>query len=125
MSCPNDDNSILYIRFLGFSILFTLRNRCARKYLHYRFHHNLIPDCDRLYTDFFLLVKVKTQHIAFILVIIIQIIHKLLFAALVFVVIGMLPSLAPMLGITVSFAPPSWIAIVAAALAFDGGWRSY
>lgn len=44
----------------------------------------------------------------------------LLFAALVFVVIGMLPSLAPMLGITVSFAPPSWIAIVAAALALTG-----
>ena len=44
----------------------------------------------------------------------------LLFAALVFLVIGMLPSLAPMLGITVSFAPPSWIAIVAAALALTG-----
>lgn len=51
--------------------------------LHHRLHHGLVPDCDCLYADFFLFVKVKTEHITFILMIIIQIIHKLLFAALV------------------------------------------
>lgn len=44
----------------------------------------------------------------------------LLFAALAFLVVGMLPSLAPMLGVTVSFEPPSWINIVAAVLALAG-----
>ena len=83
MPCLNYDNSILYIRFLCFSVQFTLRNRRAGKCLHHRLHHSLIPDRDCFYTDFFLLVKVKAEHIAFILVIIIQIIHKLLFAALV------------------------------------------
>lgn len=43
-----------------------------------------------------------------------------LFAALAFLVVGMLPSLAPMLGITVDFAPPSWITTVAIVLALIG-----
>ena len=43
-----------------------------------------------------------------------------LFAALGFLVVGMLPSLAPMLGIEVSFTPPKWINIVAIVLALIG-----
>ena len=44
----------------------------------------------------------------------------LLFAALGFMIIGMLPSLAPMLGIEVGFEPPAWITTVAVALALTG-----
>lgn len=44
----------------------------------------------------------------------------LLFAALGFMIISMLPSLAPMLGIEVGFEPPAWITTVAVALALTG-----
>ncbi len=44
----------------------------------------------------------------------------LLFAALVCLAIGMLPSLAPMLGITVDFVPPSGLSTAAMALALAG-----
>ncbi|MBD5132761.1 MAG: V-type ATP synthase subunit I [Clostridiales bacterium] len=44
----------------------------------------------------------------------------LLFAALVCLVIGMLPSLAPMLGITIDFTPPSSLKIAALVLALSG-----
>lgn len=44
----------------------------------------------------------------------------LLFAALGFLVAGMLPSLAPMLGLEISFVPPAWLNVVAIVLALAG-----
>ena len=44
----------------------------------------------------------------------------LLFVALAFLAVGMLPSLAPMLGIEVGFAPPTWLTTVAVVLALTG-----
>ena len=44
----------------------------------------------------------------------------LLFAALICLVIGMLPDLAPMLGITIGFTPPAALKIAAMALALTG-----
>lgn len=44
----------------------------------------------------------------------------LLFVALAFLAVGMLPSLAPMLGIEVSFVPPAWLTTVAVVLALTG-----
>lgn len=44
----------------------------------------------------------------------------LLFAALICLVVGMLPSLAPMLGISVDFTPPSSLKTAAAVLAIAG-----
>lgn len=51
--------------------------------LHNCLHNGFIADFDLMHADFLILIKIKAKHIAFVLVIIVQIIGKLLLAPFV------------------------------------------